>query len=92
MPVSREQVFNDIKKYGIEEVKKKVAEMNPVSAPVYDSHIKYWEEFQVSKRREDRESESLSISRKALFISIGAIIIAIIAIILNIITYIWPLN
>jgi len=59
--------------------------MNPVSAPVYDSHIKYWEEFQVSKRREDRESESLSISRKALFISIGAIIIAIIAIILNII-------
>ena len=43
-----------------------------------------------SERREEREEESLSISRKAFRISIIAIISAIIAIAFNIITYIWP--
>ena len=88
MPVTREQVLNDIKKHGLDYVKKSVANMNPVSAPVYDSHIKDYEEYRVSERREEREVESLSISRKALLISKIAMASAIIATIIAVIAII----
>ena len=99
MPTTRQEIYDRIKKDGLENVKKSVANMNRVSAPMVDGYIKDYEESLVSGKREEREEESLSISRKALANSRSAtksaryaVIIAIIAIILNIITYIWPPN
>ena len=90
MTISRQKVFDEIERFGLDAVKKRVVTINQTVAPKYDEYIKDYEESTALERREAREEESLSISRKAFRISIIAIISAIIAIALNIITYIWP--
>ena len=64
---------------GLNKVKSWVSGMNHVSAPIYDKYIKDYEESIALERREAREEENLSISRKALLISKIAMISAIIA-------------
>ncbi len=95
--ISYQKVVDEIKEHGIDAVKKRVETINRTVASDYDKHIKTYEESEALKRREAREEESLSISRKARsdsrranIIAISAIIIATSAIILNIITYMWP--
>lgn len=93
MPKSRQQVFYEIENHGLDKVKNWVSGINSTQDRIlYDQYIKDYEESSAFERREAREEERLSISRKALLISKIAIISAIIAILLNIITYIWPPN
>jgi len=84
---------DELEKLGEREVRKRLSNEgfgNPGS-PRYTSVVDWLKgkEFEqaasLDARREDREEESLSISRKALRISYAAIIIAIMAIILPII-------
>ena len=91
-PLTQQRVDDDIKKYGLDAVKKSVSKMSQTVAPLYDSLIRNYELSLASERREAREKITLSISRKARRNSNWATIIAISAIILNIITYIWPPN
>ena len=94
MPKSRKQVFDEIRNHGLDKVKNWASKISSSQDKILcDQYIKDYEESLASERREAREEESLSISRKALLISkiamisaIIATIIAAIAIILNIIT------
>jgi hypothetical protein len=56
---------------------------HPGTANITYEHVKDWLSSKESERAEARAEESLSISRKALRISIWAIIIAIIAMLLG---------
>ncbi len=91
-PLTQQRVDDDIKKQGLDVVKKSVSKMSQTVAPLYVSYIRNYELSSSSKRREAREETTLSISRKARRDAKWATIIAISAIILSIITYIWPPN
>lgn len=83
MQITRQVVFDEIKKKGLDAVKKRVLGMGLYSGTKYDKIIKDYED-------EVREEKSLRISRKALNWAIVATIIALAAMILSIIAYIWP--
>lgn len=67
--ITREQILQEIERDGIEAIKSRVDQMNPKKRERYKEVIAEIESNQVLSRQEEREDESLSISRRALVIS-----------------------
>jgi len=91
MDERQKQILRECERFGEEEVRRRFY-AGEYSSPRDQSLIQGWlhgketeREEALNVRREAREEESLSISRKAICISYAAIIIAIIAIVVPII-------
>lgn len=66
---TREQIFQEIKRDGVEITKSHAINMNPRKRAEYEKVIQEFESSEILTRQETREEESLSISRKALTVS-----------------------
>jgi len=88
--ITREQILKEIKEEGIETIKNKVAQKRNSYQQLYKDTIHELESSEILERKEDREEQSLSISKEANSIAREALrqakvskIIAIVAIIIS---------